>query len=103
MPQFTIKINTYDPAIVEAFERLRKNRKQAAFTHEALKRFLESETGARVIDLMSRDHLSPSHIVHTGKVVEPSSNATPSAQVFSPGPCDSARDQCSGVLEKILE
>ncbi|SRR6266567_1489454 len=103
MPQYTIKITTYDPAIVEAYERLRKNRKQAAFTHEALKHFLESETGARVIDLMSRDRSSPSPIAHTVKVVEPSRNAAPSSQVFSSEPCDSTRDQCSGVLEKILE
>lgn len=52
MPQYSIKICTYDPAIIEAFDRLRKNRKQAAFTHEALKQFLSTEKGGQVLQLM---------------------------------------------------
>lgn len=61
MPQFTIKLNTYDPATIEAFDRLRKNRKQAAFTHEALKYFLTTEKGRQVLLLMERrSTVSPS-------------------------------------------
>ena len=47
MAQFTLKIKTYDPDIVNAFARLRKSRKQSAYTHEALKYFLASEQGLR--------------------------------------------------------
>lgn len=52
MPQYSIKICTYDPTIIGVFNRLRKNRKQAAFTHEALKHFLCTEKGAQVLQLM---------------------------------------------------
>ena len=52
MPQYSIKLCTYDPTIIDAFERLRKNRKQAAFTHEALKQFLAMEKGGQVLQLM---------------------------------------------------
>ena len=50
--QFSIKLCTYDPVIIDAFERLRKNRKQAAFTNEALKYFLSIEKGVLVLSLM---------------------------------------------------
>ena len=103
MPQYTVKLNTYDPAIVEAFERLRKNRKQTAFTHEALKYFLNSETGKRVINLMSRNSLSPPHIAPEVDVVEPTVRSIPKAQLLeTEPPCDLSVDQYSGVLEKIL-
>lgn len=59
MPQYTIKLHTYDPDVVEAFERLRKNRKQAAFTHEALKHFIASGKASQMIALMSNGHRSP--------------------------------------------
>lgn len=52
VPQYSIKLCTYDPTIIDAFERLRKNRKQAAFTHEALKYFLSTEKGVLVLSLM---------------------------------------------------
>jgi hypothetical protein len=52
VPQYSIKLCTYDPAIIDAFDRLRKNRKQAAFTHEALKYFLLTEKGVQVLSLM---------------------------------------------------
>jgi hypothetical protein len=59
MPQYTIKLHTYDPDIVEAFERLRKNRKQAAFTHEALKHFIASGKASQIIALMINGHRPP--------------------------------------------
>jgi hypothetical protein len=54
MPHYSIKLATYDPTIIDAFDRLRKNRKQAAFTHEALKHFLSTEKGIQVLLLMER-------------------------------------------------
>lgn len=66
MPQYTIKLHTYDPEIVEAFERLRKNRKQAAFTHEALKHFIASGKASQTIVLMSKEHRSPLLLTATG-------------------------------------
>lgn len=54
MPHYSVKLATYDPAIIDAFDRLRKNRKQAAFTHEALKHFLSTEKGIQVLLLMER-------------------------------------------------
>ena len=44
VPHYSIKLCTYDPAIIAAFARLRKNRKQAEFTHEALKNFKDNDT-----------------------------------------------------------
>jgi hypothetical protein len=52
VPQYSIKLCTYDPTIIDAFERLRKNRKQAAFTHEALKYFFSTDKGGQVLLLM---------------------------------------------------
>jgi len=52
VPQYSIKLCTYDPEVIDAFERLRKNRKQAAFTHEALKYFFSSGKGGQVLLLM---------------------------------------------------
>jgi len=54
MPHYSIKLATYDPTIIDAFDRLRKNRKQASFTHEALKHFLSTEKGIQVLLLMER-------------------------------------------------
>ena len=55
MPQYTIKLHTYDPDIVGIFDQLRKNRKQAAFTHEALKHFIASGKSSQMIALMTSD------------------------------------------------
>jgi len=52
VPHYSVKLCTYDPAIIAAFARLRKNRKQAAFTHEALKNFLTTEKGGQMLLLM---------------------------------------------------
>jgi len=60
MPHYSVKLATYDPAIIDAFNRLRKNRKQAAFTHEALKHFLSTEKGIQVLLLMERKPIEPS-------------------------------------------
>ncbi|MBI1919729.1 MAG: hypothetical protein HYS23_01470 [Geobacter sp.] len=104
MPQYTIKLNTYDPDIVEAFERLRKSRKQAAFTHEALKYFLASEKGVQVIDLMSHDYLQPSRSAHIDNKVELPQNRVQTEQTVFPEPdSDLSKGYCSDVMEKILK
>ena len=49
VPLYSLKLSTYDPEIINAFERLRKSRKQATFTHEAIKQFLSTERGKQVL------------------------------------------------------
>ena len=52
MPLYSLKLSTYDPEIIDAFERLRKSRKQATFTHEAIKQFLSTDRGKQVLTNM---------------------------------------------------
>jgi hypothetical protein len=104
MPQYTIKLNTYDPVIVEAFSLLRKSRKQAAFTQEALKYFLASEMGVQVIDLMCREHLPSSRSAHIDNKVELPQSPIHAAQTVFPAPSsDLPKDHCCDVMEKILK
>ena len=104
MPQFTIKLNTYDPIIVEAFSLLRKSRKQAAFTQEALKYFLASEMGVQVIDLMCRDSSSSSQPTQRDKPVEQLKDSVPKARNDFPSPTSNlAKGSCCDVMEKILK
>ena len=49
VPLYSLKLSTYDPEIIDAFERLRKSRKQATFTHEAIKQFLATERGKQML------------------------------------------------------
>lgn len=105
MPQYTIKLHTYDPDIVEVFERLRKNRKQAAFTHEALKHFIASGKAAQMIALMSNGHRPPLLPAATGaKRRETPGDAVPGEAARCPVPppveTDSAHDD---MLKKIFE
>ena len=104
MPQFTIKLNTYDPVIVEAFSLLRKSRKQAAFTQEALKYFLASEMGVQVIDLMCRDNVSSLQPTPKVNPVEQPQNSVPKARSDFPSPTSNlTNDSCGDVMEKILK
>ncbi len=104
MPQFTIKLNTYDPVIVEAFSLLRKSRKQAAFTQEALKYFLASETGVQVIDLMCRASSSFSQPTHNVNPVDQLKDSVPKERIdFPPSASNLAKDSCCDVMEKILK
>lgn len=101
MPQYTIKINTYDPVIIEAFARLRRSRKQAAFTQEALKHFIASDKGAQVIKLMSQETRpspgtdSPPPLKAHHETQPPISSVT---ALHKP-----SLEPCSDVLEKILK
>jgi hypothetical protein len=103
MAQYSLKIFTYDPAIIDAFERLRKNRKQAAYTQEALKQFLSTGKGCQVLLLME------------GKTSEPSSTtaslpsnstcmATPAERVVANTPSAfTPQSNSSSVLDSILK
>ena len=106
MAQYTLKIKTYDPGIVSAFERLRKSRKQSAYTHEALKYFLASEQGGRVMELMVRE-TPPTHLpVHDR--VEQQQTEVPARHKEQAERANSEQatipeDYCESVLGKILE
>lgn len=106
MAQYTLKIKTYDPGIVSAFERLRKSRKQSAYTHEALKYFLVSEQGGRVMDLMIRETPPTNLPVHDGR--EQQRTEVPTKHQGQSEQANSAQtgipeDYCESVLGKILE
>lgn len=104
MPQYTIKLNTYDPVVVEAFSLLRKSRKQAAFTQEALKYFLASEMGVQVIDLMCRDNSSSLLQKHKVNPVEQPKNSAPKARNDFPSTASNlVNDSCCDVMKKILK
>jgi hypothetical protein len=100
MPQFSVKLITYDPVIIEAFERLRKGRKLAAFTHEALKYFLTSDRGRKVIELMSNYNLSHLHLGHDIIKVELPKKPVPAEFDF---PSEMATVSFSDVMENILK
>jgi hypothetical protein len=105
MPQYTLKLHTYDPDIVEAFERLRKNRKQAAFTHEALKHFIATGKSSQMIALMTTGHRPPLHMAATGTKHQETDNddvpVGPARCLIAPAiGSKRAHDE---VLKKILE
>ena len=67
MTQYSLKLITYEPAIIDAFERLRGNRKQASFTRDALKEFLTTEKGKQTLMLMEKKCPDiPSQVKNTG-------------------------------------
>jgi len=105
MAQFTLKIKTYDPDIINAFARLRKSRKQSAYTHEALKYFLSSDQGMQVMELMARETSPPSTNPLIAKdqprQIPPVTSVTFERQSFSSR--NSAEDFCSVVLGEILK
>ena len=106
MAQYTLKIKTYDPGIVSAFDRLRKSRKQSAYTHEALKYFLASEQGGRVMDLMVRETPPTLQSEHDG--VEQQRTDVPAKRQEQADRSNSAKagipeNYCESVLGKILE
>ncbi len=103
MAQFTLKIKTYDPDIVNAFAQLRKSRKQSAFTHEALKYFLCSEQGGQVMALMSKE-VQP-ECTKLKKTMEQPRQIPPVTSVERQSiPSDnSEKDYCATVLEEILK
>jgi len=104
MAQFTLKIKTYDPDIVNAFARLRKSRKQSAYTHEALKFFLTSEQGAQVMELMSREAQPERSKPQTTRDQQSNSPSKPPEipEQHAPPPGSRPEDYCTDILGKIL-
>ena len=104
MAQFTLKIKTYDPDIVNAFARLRKSRKQSAYTHEALKFFLTSEQGTQVMELMSKEaqpeRSKPQTTRDQPRNTPPKPPEMPEQQPPQPG--GPQEDYCTDILGKIL-
>lgn len=106
MAQYTLKIKTYDPGIVSAFDRLRKCRKQSAYTHEALKYFLSSEQGGRVMDLMVREPSpTPTKTDETEAlpIAVPQQKPLPSPERPKFITDGNDEDYCASVLGKILD
>ncbi|GLI39629.1 hypothetical protein KI811_00195 [Geobacter hydrogenophilus] len=104
MPLYSLKISTYDPEIIDAFERLRKSRKQATFTHEAIKQFLATERGKQVLANMDGGTSDQQLPVHTSMAVIKPADKPPNETM--PGKSESGfvRDvDCTDVLNSILE
>lgn len=109
MAQFTLKIKTYDPIIVNAFMRLRKSRKQSAYTHEALRFFLASEQGVQVMDLMARDEQpgqtktesTKGELLDVQPKAPPVKPASPERNELQHG--ESSEGYCAAVLGNILK
>ena len=109
MALYTFKIKIYDPIIVNAFARLRKSRKQSAFTLEALKYFLASEQGIQVLNLMAKESAEHMKANKQGDRKEPPmtlpevsqlKSVTPERQTLPAG--EPSEDYCAAVLGKIL-
>lgn len=105
MPQYTIKLHTYDPDIVKTFELLRKNRKQAAFTHEALKHFIASGKASQMVALMSNGSQPPVKKSVSGskflETFQKEVSVGPATRQVAKPSC--SKSYCNDVLEKILE
>ena len=104
MPLYSLKLSIYDPEIIDSFERLRKSRKQAAFTHEAVKHFLLTDKGKQVLMFMEgkASETSPSVMIYMAPNTMSSElpaeqTIAKSHQVFA-----EQRDG-SSVLDSILE
>jgi hypothetical protein len=104
MPQFTIKLHTYDPVIVEVFKRLRKSRKQTAFTHEALKYFLASEKGVQVMELMEGGPTQSQSMPHDPAHNDLSKDSAPAGRMVTPSASIGLpRDYLKDVMDNILK
>jgi hypothetical protein len=99
MPQFSVKLITYDPVIIEAFESLRKGRKQAAFTQEALKQFLATEKGKQVLSLMKSKSSEQFPAIVTLSIVPP----CVSTPAVLRGVASNPANDSSSVLDSILK
>ena len=99
MPQFSVKLITYDPVIIEAFESLRKGRKQASFTNEALKHFLATEKGKQVLSLMKGKPSEQFPAIITLPIVPPCFS-TPVERI---GVMSNQANDSSSVLDSILK
>lgn len=104
VPLYSLKLSTYDPEIIDAFERLRRSRKQATFTHEAIKQFLATERGKQVLANMdggTSDQQLP--VLTSMEVMKPADNP-PNETMPVRSASGFVRDvDCTDVLNSILE
>jgi len=104
VPQYSIKLCTYDPAIIDAFDRLRKNRKQAAFTHEALKFFLLTEKGVQVLSLMDGNTTTAqTQSTIPTQHVKPCIETPPETTIVKTQSAFAPQNDSGSVLDSILE
>lgn len=104
MPLYSLKISTYDPEIIDAFERLRKNRKQATFTHEAIKQFLATERGKQVLANMDGGTSDQQLPALPSMAVMKSADKPPDETIAQKSVSAFPQDvDCSDILSSILE
>jgi len=104
VPLYSLKLSTYDPEIIDAFERLRKSRKQATFTHEAIKQFLATERGKQVLANMDGGTLDPHLPTLPSMVVIKPADKPPGEPMPTKSASGFAQNvDCSDVLSSILE
>lgn len=103
MPLYSLKLSIYDPEIIDSFERLRKSRKQAAFTHEALKYFLCTEKGRQVLLLMEGKMTEPIPATITLPSSKPSIEIQTEQIVTTSHSTFASQSDSSNVLGSILE
>lgn len=104
VPLYSLKISTYDPEIIDAFERLRKSRKQATFTHEAIKQFLSTERGKQVLANMGGGTSDQQLSVLTSMAVMKPANKPPNEMIPGKSASGFVQDvDCTDVLNSILE
>ena len=101
MPHYSLKICTYDPAVIDSFDRLRKSRKQAAFTHEALKHFIATEKGEQVFSLMTGKSSMQFPALDHGSASDVPRRVNVSAE--QTGVMDNPAKNSSSVLDSILK
>ncbi len=104
MPLYSLKLSTYDPEIIDAFERLRKNRKLATFTHEAIKQFLLTDRGKQVLANMAGGTSDQQLPAHSSVTVVTTVEKPSVKQISATGNSTFApHADCSDVLSSILE
>ncbi len=104
VPLYSLKLSTYDPEIIDAFERLRRSRKQATFTHEAIKQFLSTERGKQMLvnmDGVTAGQQSP--VVPPKGDTMPVSKPPDEPMSVKSGTGYTPSDDCNEVLSSILE
>lgn len=104
VPLYSLKLSTYDPEIIDAFERLRKSRKQATFTHEAIKEFLATERGKQMLanmDGVATGQQSP--VVPPKDGMMPFNKPPDEPMSVKSGTGFGPSDDCNEVLSSILK
>ncbi len=104
VPLYSLKLSIYDPEIIAAFERLRKSRKQATFTHEAIKQFLATERGKQVLANMDGGTSDQQLPALTSMAVNKPADKPPNETMSGEGASGFVQDvDYADVLNSILE